>query len=226
MRILVIEDETKVARALTKGLGEKGHEVSVSLTGEEGFYQLATKTFDMVILDLMLPGRDGLQVLRDLRARNDRTPVLILTARDAVEDRVIGLDAGADDYLVKPFAFAELLARVRAIARRGRPEGASPDRSRLLAGDLVMDFTTRTVSRSGCPIELTGREFQLLEYLLRAGGAVVTRAMLSRDIWGETGEVLNNSIDVYMSHLRAKVDQPFGKKLIQTVRGVGFRLRE
>jgi len=226
MRILVIEDETKVSRALAKGLGEQGHEVSVSPSGEEGFYQLGTRTFDLVVLDLMLPGRDGLQVLRDLRARSDRTPVLILTARDAVEDRVTGLDAGADDYLVKPFAFAELLARVRAIARRGRPEKGSADQGRLIAGDLVMDLLHRTVSRGGNPIELTGREFQVLQYLLRMRGEIVTRAMLSRDIWGETGEVLKNSIDVYLSHLRAKIDQPFGKKLIQTVRGMGFRLRE
>lgn len=222
MRILVIEDETKVARALAKGLGEQGYEAITALTGEEGFYQLSTSRFDLVILDLMLPGRDGLQVLQDLRARKDRTPVLILTARDAVEDRVTGLDAGADDYLVKPFAFAELLARIRVIERRGNPD----DPYRLALADLAMDLANRSVTRAGRSIQLTGREFQILEYLLRSRSAIVTRAMLSRDIWGETGDVLNNSIDVYISHLRAKVDQFSERKLIHTIRGVGYRMGE
>ena len=222
MKILIIEDESKVARALARGLGEQGYDTSTAPSGEEGFYLLNTNQFDLVILDLMLPGRDGFQVLQDLRAKPDQTPVLILTARDAVEDRVIGLDLGADDYLVKPFAFAELLARLRAITRRGRSE----ETLRLVAGDLEIDLATRTVRRAGRPIELTGREFQILEYLLRAGGQVVTREMMSRDIWDEADEVLNNSIDVYVSHLRGKIDHPFNRKLIQTIRGVGYRLRD
>jgi DNA-binding response OmpR family regulator len=222
MRILVIEDETKVARALAKGLTEQSHQVAVAATGEEGFYQLGTGQFDLVILDLMLPGRDGLRVLQDLRACHDRTPVLILTAKDTVDDKVAGLDAGADDYLVKPFAFAELLARIRVIERRGQVENPF----QLVVSDLRMDLATRTVTRGGRTLTLTGRELQLIEYLMRSNGAIVTRAMLTRDIWGETDEVLNNSIDVYMSHLRAKVDQFFERKLIHTVRGVGYRLGE
>jgi len=222
MRILIIEDEVKVARAVAKGLGEQGYEVSIAATGEEGFYQASTSHFDLLILDLMLPGRDGFQVLQDLRAKRNRTPVLILTARDAVEDRVRGLDLGADDYLIKPFAFAELLARIRAVTRRGSDD----ERLRLIIADLDMDLTTRTVTRAGRPIELTPREFQVLEYLMRARGQVVTRAMLSREIWGETNEIENNSIDVYISHLRAKIDQGFDRRLIHTVRGVGYRLVE
>ena len=222
MKILIIEDEAKVARALERGLGEQGYDTSVTPSGEEGFYQLNTSRFDLVILDLMLPGRDGFEVLHDMRAKQDRTPVLILTARDAVEDRVVGLDLGADDYLVKPFAFAELLARLRAITRRGRSE----DALRFVVDDLELDLPTRTVHRGGQPVELTAREFQILEYLMRAGGQVVTREMMSRDIWGETDEVLNNSIDVYVSHLRRKIDHPFDCRLIQTVRGVGYRLRD
>jgi len=222
MRILIVEDEPKVARALVKGLEEQGYQTSTAATGEEGFYQTSTSLFDLVILDLMLPGRDGFQILRDLRGKHDRTPILVLTARDAVEDRVRGLDLGADDYLVKPFAFPELLARIRAITRRTGPE----EHLRLTVRDLDMDLTTRTVRRAGRMIDLTGREFQILEYLLRAGGQIVTRAMLSRQIWGETDEIEHNSIDVYMSHLRAKIDHDVDHKLIHTVRGVGYRLGE
>ncbi len=224
MRILVIEDEPKVARALTQGLEAEHYEVAVAARGEEGFFRLAAEAFDLVVLDLMLPGRDGLDILTTMRRRGITTPVLILTARDAVEDRVVGLDAGADDYLVKPFAFPELVARIRAILRRGRTEQAL----RLKAGDLAMDLVTRTATRKDQQIELTAREYALLEYLMRHHRHVVSREMLARDVWKEAarGAVLDNLIDVHIARLRKKVDQGHGVKLIHTVRGVGFVLRE
>lgn len=224
MRILVIEDEPKVARALNAGLQRAGYEVSVSATGEEGFFTASAQAFDLILLDLMLPGRDGLEVLGTLRRRGVKTPVLILTARDAVEDRVQGLDSGADDYLVKPFAFPELLARIRVLLRRGRPEEAL----RLGLADLDMDLLTRRVTRDGRALELTVREFALLEYLLRHDGQVVSREMLARDVWKEAtrGTPLDNVIDVNIARLRKKVDQGFAMKLLHTVRGVGFVVRE
>src|SRR5438094_2037376 len=176
MRILVVEDEAKVAAALKEGLGAEHHEVVVSATGEDGFFRVNAEIFDLIVLDLMLPGRDGIEILSTLRRRGLGTPVLILTARDAVEDRVLGLDRGADDYLVKPFAFAELLARIRALLRRGRPDQVL----RLKAADLDMDLVTRRVVRGGRSLELTPREFELLEYLLRHAGHVVSREMLAR----------------------------------------------
>lgn len=223
-RILVVEDETKVARALQEGLTRERYEIVIAPTGEEGFFLVNAEEFDLVILDLMLPGRDGLQVLSTLRKRGLQTPVLILTARDAIEDRVQGLDKGADDYLVKPFAFPELLARIRALLRRGRPEQAL----RLKCADLEVDLVTRKVTRSGKGLELTPREFELLEYLVRHTGQVVSREMLARDVWKETARAtpLDNVIDVHIARLRRKVDEPFDRKLIQTVRGVGFVLRE
>jgi len=223
MRILVVEDEPKVADALREGLESEDYEVEIARTGEEGFFLVNARTFDLVILDLMLPGRDGLEILRTLRQRGLQTPVLILTARDAVEDRVTGLDCGADDYLVKPFAFAELLARIRALLRRGRTDQVL----RLKAGDLEMDLVTRRVSRGGRPLKLTAREFELLEYLLRYRNQVVSREMLSRDVWHETSRAtpLDNVIDVHIARLRKKVDHSFPRKLIHTIRGVGFMLR-
>src|SRR5256712_10129009 len=181
LRILVVEDEAKVARALQEGLEREEYQVVIARTGEEGFYVVSAEEFDLVILDLMLPGRDGLQVLSTLRKRGLLTPVLILTARDAIEDRVQGLDKGADDYLVKPFAFPELLARIRALLRRGKAEPSV----RLKFQDLEMDVVTRTVTRAGHALELTAREFDLLEYLLRQQGRVVSREMLARDAWRE-----------------------------------------
>lgn len=224
MRILVIEDEPKVAKAIKQGLEGEHYDVVVATTGEEGFFRLNSETFDVLILDLMLPGRDGLEILATARQRGLATPVLILTAKDAVEDRVIGLDAGADDYLVKPFAFAELLARIRALLRRGRTDQVL----RLKAADLDMDLVTRTVTRAAEPLELTPREFELLEYLMRHHRQVVSREMLSRDVWKESARAtpLDNVIDVHVARLRKKVDQGRPGRLIHTVRGVGFVLRE
>ena len=224
MRILVIEDEPKVARALRTGLERAGYQVALAGTGEEGFFFATTETFDLVILDLMLPVRNGLEILAAMRQRGLATPVLILTARDAVEDRVQGLDSGADDYLVKPFAFPELLARIRARLRRGRPD----EQLRLALADLDMDLVTRRVTRGGQSLELTVREFELLEYLLRHHRQVVSREMLARDVWKEPARAtpLDNVIDVNVARLRKKVDQAFPVKLIHTIRGMGFALRE
>jgi two-component system copper resistance phosphate regulon response regulator CusR len=224
MRILVVEDEQKVADALREGLEDERYNVVVERTGEAAFFRVNTETFDVVLLDLTLPGRDGLEILRALRQRRMETPVLILTARDSLEDRVTGLDAGADDYLVKPFAFAELLARIRALVRRGRVA----DAPRLAVGDLEMDLVTRKVLRSGRPVELTVREFELLEFLMRYASQVVSRETLARDVWKETARTtpLDNVIDVHIARLRRKVDLDHAVKLIHTVRGVGFMLRE
>lgn len=224
MRILVVEDEKKIAKALKEGLEAEHYEITVARTGEEGFYLVSSQTFDLVLLDLMLPGRDGIEVLSTLRSRELQTPVLILTAKDAVEDRVLGLDSGADDYMVKPFAFPELLARIRALLRRGRADQVL----KLKLADLEMDLVTREVIRGGKSIDLTGREYELLEYLLRNHGRVVSREMLTRDVWQETSRVipLDNVIDVHITHLRRKIDDPFDTKLLHTVRGVGFILRE
>ena len=224
MRILVVEDEEKIARALRTGLESDGFSVQVAETGEDGFFLASTEPFDLVILDLMLPGRDGMQVLAALRQKGVSTPVLILTSKDTVRDRVRGLDAGADDYLIKPFAFSEFLARVRALLRRGKSEAG--DRLRL--GDLELDAAGRTALRGGKEMSLTAREFDLLEYLLRRSGTVVSREMLARDVWQETERYtpLDNVIDVHVAHLRKKLDEPFKKRLLHTVRGVGFVLRE
>ncbi len=221
-RILVVEDESKVARALREGLERQGHQVVIAPTGEEGFFLVNAEEFDLVILDLMLPGRDGLQVLSTLRKRGLETPVLVLTARDAIEDRVQGLDKGADDYLVKPFAFPELLARVRALLRR------TEQGPQLRLADLEMNVVTRNAQRRGQYLELTGREFELLEYLLRHKDQVVSREMLARYVWKESARAtpLDNVMDVHINRLRRKVDEPFDRKLIHTVRGVGFVLRE
>ena len=224
MRVLVVEDELKVANALREGLEGEQYDVVVERTGESAFFAITTETFDLILLDLTLPGRDGLQILKTMREKNVRTPVLVLTARDTLEDRVVGLDAGADDYLVKPFAFAELLARIRALVRRGR-DTESP---RLSIGDLTMDLIGRKVVRGGQSVELTVREFELLEFLLRYQGQVVSRETLARDVWQETARTtpLDNVIDVHIARLRRKVDHERPVKLIHTVRGVGFMIRE
>jgi two-component system copper resistance phosphate regulon response regulator CusR len=222
VRILVVEDEQKVARALREGLEAERYDVDVASTGEEGFFLVNNKSFDLVLLDLMLPRRDGIEVLTTLRRRGLQTPVLILTAKDTVDDRVHGLDSGADDYLVKPFAFSELLARIRALVRRDRSEQAL----KLQQGNLEMDVVTRTVRRAGQAVELTVKEFELLEYLLRHRERVVSREMLARDVWHVTARAtpFDNVIDVTIARLRRKIDDRFEPKLLHTVRGVGFVL--
>jgi DNA-binding response OmpR family regulator len=199
-------------------------ECAIADSGEDGFYLLNQQAFDLVLLDLMLPGRSGMEILDTLRKRQVQTPVMILTARDGVEDRVQGLDYGADDYLVKPFAFPELLARIRALLRRGR----SDQMLKLRHGDLEMDLVTRKVSRAGENLELTQKEFDITEYLLRHQGAIVSREMLAHDVWHVSARAtpLDNVIDVSIARLRRKIDDPFPRKMLHTVRGVGFALRE
>jgi DNA-binding response OmpR family regulator len=221
-RVLIVEDQKKLLNSLKTGLEEEGYEVVVAATGEQGYYAATTEPVDAVVLDLMLPGRDGIRVLRDLRANGFGRPVLILTARDAVEDRVLGLDSGGDDYLVKPFAFAELLARLRALLRRdvlGRE-------LLLRADDLEVDLLARRVVRGGVEVDLTKREYELLEYLLRHKNATVTRDMIARDVWKETTGAPTNTIDVYITMLRKKVERPGARQLIHTVRGVGYAVRD
>ena len=224
MRILVVEDEHKVANALREGLQGERYDVVVERTGEGAFFRMTTEQFDAILLDLTLPGRDGLEILKAMREREMKTPVLVLTARDTLQDRITGLDGGADDYLIKPFAFAELLARIRALVRRGRVTEAP----RLASADLEVELITRKVTRGGQPVELTVREFELLEYLLRHQGQVVSRELLARDVWKETARTtpLDNVIDVHIARLRRKIDADRPAKLIHTVRGVGFMLRE
>src|SRR6516225_5112332 len=213
-RILIVEDEQKVLRGLERGLQAEGYEVTGTATGEGGLQLALSQPFDCMLLDRLLPGCDGLQILAELR-RNGRTvPVLILTARDAIEERVCGLDAGADDYLIKPFAFPELLARVRVLLRRGRSEPETV----LRAGDLEMDLIRRRVRRSEMEIPLTQREFEVLQYLLHHKNAVVTREMLGREVWKEPGYALTNVIDVYINILRRKVESPGKRPLIHTIR--------
>ena len=220
----MVEDERKLAQVLSSALQAEHYDVVVAPTGEDGFFRANAETFDLVLLDLMLPGRGGLEILQTLRQRHIETPVLILTARDGVDDRVLGLDLGADDYLVKPFALPELLARIRALLRRGRPS----DVFRLKAADLEVDLVARRVVRGDRSVDLTAREFDLLEYLMRHQGHLVSREMLARDVWKEPRRAtpLDNVIDVQMTRLRRKVDVDGAPRLIHTVRGVGFVLRE
>ena len=224
MRVLVVEDEQKVANALREGLEGEGDEVVVERTGDDALTRLAGDTFDVILLDLTLPGRDGLQVLSMCRESGIETPVVVLTARDTLEDRVIGLDSGADDYLVKPFAFAELLARLRAVVRRGRVIETGP----IAVDSLEIDRASRQVTRAGRPVDLTAKEFDLLHYLARQARQVVSRDTLVREVWRETARstTLDNVIDVHISRLRRKIDSDHPVKLIHTVRGVGFVLRE
>ena len=223
VRALVVEDEPKVADALRRGLQNEGFGVALAQTLEGALLQLANEAFDVILLDLMLPDGDGVDLLNTLRSRHVETPVLVLTARDSVEDRIAGLDRGADDYLVKPFAFDELLARVRALLRR--PNLGEP--IRLLVADLEMDLATRQVTRRGHTIDLTGREFDLLNYLMRHEGRIVSRGMLAQRVWRDTARstTLDNVIDVHMARVRRKIDVAGATKLIHTVRGVGFTLR-
>ena len=224
MRVLIVEDERKLAQVVASALQAEHYDVVVAPTGEDGFFRANAEVFDLVVLDLMLPGRSGLEILQTLRQRHIDTPVLILTARDGVDDRVLGLDLGADDYLVKPFALPELLARIRALLRRGRPSEVL----RLKTADLELDLVTRRAIRGERLLELTAREFELLEYLLRHQGHLVSREMLAREVWKEPRRAtpLDNVIDVQITRLRKKVDGDGSPRLIHTVRGVGFVLRE
>jgi two-component system, OmpR family, response regulator len=222
MRLLVVEDDVKMAALLRRGLNEEGAAVDVARSGEDGVWMAAATDYDAVVLDVMLPGIDGFEACRRMRDEGVWAPVLLLTARDAVEDRVAGLDGGADDYLTKPFSFAELSARLRALVRRGRPERPSV----LAVGDLTLDPATRNVRRGEAEISLSPKEFALLEAFMRRPGEVLTRLALLEHAWDFAYENRSNVIDVYVRYLRAKVDRPFGVESIETVRGAGYRLRE
>ena len=221
MRVLVVEDDRKVASFIRKGLMEEGYAVDVAPEGETGLAMGLDRLHDIIILDVMLPGKPGFQVVRELRQAKVATPVLLLTAREAVEDRVQGLDAGADDYLTKPFAFAELLARMRALLRRGAPAQAPL----LRLADLTLDPARRTVKRGEEVISLTNREFALVEYFMRNPGRVLTRTMIAEHVWDYSFDSDTNVIDVYVNYLRKKIDAGRERKLINTVRGVGYVLK-
>jgi heavy metal response regulator len=221
MRILIIEDEQKVAAFIQKGLSQEGYAVDVAHDGEEGAYQAENFDYDAVIVDLMLPKMSGLEILKKIRARDLRLPVLILTARGAVEDKVAGLDGGANDYLVKPFAFAELSARIRVLLRRGAQESTT-----LRLADLEMSTATRTVTRAGRKIDLKLKEFSLLEFLLRNARRTVTRTMIIEHVWDIHFDSVSNVVDVHINTLRNKIDREFPTQLIHTVRGVGYMLTD
>ena len=220
MRVLLVEDDRKAARVLRQGLQEEGFTVDVAHAGDEGEYQVDINDYDVIVLDWLLPGKPGIDVCRDLRARGVTTPILMLTARDAVADRVTGLNTGADDYLTKPFAFAELLARIRALLRRGDAAHAPI----LEVGDLVLDPVSHRVTRGDRRIVLTPKEYAVLEYLMRHAGRVVTRTELGEHIWQEEHDTLTNLVDVHISHVRRKVDAGATTPLVHTVRGRGDRL--
>jgi two-component system OmpR family response regulator len=220
MQLLLVEDDVKLARALARGLEREGYAVDVAHAGDEALSQASARDYDAVVLDVMLPGVDGFSVCKELRRRERWVPVLMLTARADVSDRIRGLDAGADDYLVKPFDFGELLARLRALSRRG-----PADRPAVLeVGDLRVDPATRVVSRAGRQVELTARELAVLEVLARNAGQVVSRTQLLEHVWEENYDGSPNVVDVYVGYLRKKLERPFGPRLIRTVRGVGFLL--
>ena len=218
MRLLIAEDDEKLSAALARGLRGEGYAVDVAATGDDALHQARVYDYDVVILDIMIPKPDGIAVCRTLREEEKWAPVLMLTARDGVDDRIRGLDAGADDYLVKPFDFGELVARIRALLRRSPPERPAV----LTAGDLELDPAAHQVSRQGKPVQLTPREFAVLEFLVRRSGQVVTRTELLDHVWDQNYEGSTNIVDVYVGYLRRKVEEPFGKPLIRTVRGAGY----
>jgi two-component system, OmpR family, response regulator len=221
MRALIVEDDQAIADFIARGLREAGYAVDVATNGDDGLHAALAGEPDVAIVDLMLPGRDGLSLIDELRRQGRTTPVLILSARRSVDDRVRGLQAGSDDYLTKPFAFAELLARVQALVRRA---SRTPEATTLTVGDLVLDLLTRKVTRGGQPIDLRPREFALLEYLMRNAGKVVSKTMILSHVWEYNFDPQTNIVDVLVSRLRDKVDKPFDVKLLQTVRGVGYVL--
>ena len=222
MRALIVEDDATIAQFVARGLREAGFAVDVAADGEEGLERARQQVYDVAIIDLMLPKRDGLSVIDEMRRHGIGTPVLILSARRTVDDRVNGLQAGGDDYLTKPFAFAELLARVQALVRRAT---RTPEPTTLTVDDLVLDLLSRRVTRSGKPIDLRPREFALLEYLMRNAGRVVSKTMILSHVWEYNFDPQTNIVDVLVSRLREKIDRPFEKKLLHTVRGVGYVLR-
>lgn len=224
MHILLVEDERRLASAIRRVLEEEGHVVDVVHDGEDGLYQALLETYDVIVLDVMLPGRDGFSVARELRAKGRTTPILMLTARDAIPDRVAGLDAGADDYLVKPFALSELLARLRALDRRARMSAGEGHVLRV--GDLELDLRAREARRGGRRVELTAKEFALLEALMRHPGQVLTRSQLLDMVWHYDATIESNIVDTYVHYLRTKVDKDFEPKLIRTVRGAGYAIRD
>ncbi len=222
MRILVVEDEKKVASFIERGLTEEGFEVEVAYDGEEGVAKAESSTFDLILMDVMLPKMDGIAAIKEIREKQLKTPVLCLTARDTVDDKVAGLNIGADDYLAKPFAFAELVARCRALIRRG-----STDRgAEIYFADLKLDPVAHKVWRSDQEIELTTKEYALMEYFMRNPNKVLTRAMIAENVWDYNFDSFTNIIDVYVNYLRNKIDRNFEKKLIHTVRGAGYMLKE
>lgn len=223
MRVLVIEDEEKMADLLKRGLEEEGMQVELAFDGESGLAAAQTGNHDLIILDLGLPNRSGMEVLQDLRASGSKTPVLILTAQDSTEMKVKGLDIGADDYLTKPFAFSEMLARIRALQRRTQTE--TEDKTRLQIGDLTLNLINRKAIRAGLEVQLTGKEFALLEFFMRHPDEILSREVLSEKVWEETFDTLTNVIDVYINYLRNKIDRQFEPKLIHTVRGVGYQFK-
>jgi heavy metal response regulator len=220
MRLLLIEDEEKVSRFIVKGLAAERFAVDVAADGDRGLELAQTYSYDLIILDLMLPGLSGTEVLRLVRRQNERVPVLVLTARDAINDKVEHFEIGADDYLTKPFAFAELLVRVKALLRRGAVSRANT----LRVADLEIDRLTQQVRRGGLRIELTGKEYALLEYLMTNAGRVLSRTMIIEHVWDQSFDGATNIVDVYVRHLRNKIDDPFERKLIRTVRGVGYAI--
>ena len=221
MRILVIEDEKKVATFIKKGLVEEHYAVDTAFDGEEGLYLAEVNEYDLIVLDLMIPKLHGWEVLKKIRAKRNNVPILVLTARDSVEDKVRGLDAGCDDYLTKPFAFAELLARIRALLRREKTEKEPI----LRIADLTLSLVTHKVARRGKEIELTSREYSLLEYFMRNQNKVLTRTMISEHVWDYHFDSMTNVIDVYVNYLRRKIDKDFEPKLIHTIRGIGYLMK-
>ncbi len=222
MRILVVEDEKKVASFIKRGLEEEKFAVDVAYDGEEGLYMAENTPYDLIIMDIMLPKKDGLAVIKDLRAKDNPSPVLCLTAKDKVEDIVTGLDSGSDDYLTKPFAFSELLARVRALLRRQKQDRGAE----LFFADLRLDPVSHKVWRSSVEIDLTAKEYALIEYFMRNPNQVLTRTMIAEHVWDYSFDSFTNIIDVYVNYLRKKIDKDYAKKLIHTVRGVGYVLKE